>query len=264
MDLQIQELRNSIMEEVILKNYKLLQFVEKEMNQLKEENAKLKEEINHLKEENKVSSEKIETLQSKIDNSGIESNILVGYTGANNPVYCNYNFNKEYKSLPMFLQSCNCKILLKLSVFKQLSTYYNFNRIDLLELCKNYNDVIYRQHIPNIDFVDGNDITNFHYISHKYGTPMELAICAQKFKKPKHIIIQTSWNKYTFPLLDKLINILNECNIKLTLDNKYELYLDETNKINYRRITNSMINDFRGMNTGRINETTTETITIEQ
>ena len=68
----------------------------------------------------------------------------------------------------------------------------------------------------------------------------------------------------TFPLLDKLINILNECNIKLTLDNKYELYLDETNKINYRRITNSMINDFRGMNTGRINETSTENITIEQ
>jgi len=117
------DLRNSIMEEVILKNYKLLQFVEKEMNQLKEENAKLKEEINHLKEENKVSSEKIETLQTKIDNSGIESNILVGYTGVNNPVYCNYNFNKEYKSLPDFLISCNCKILLKLSVFRQLSTY---------------------------------------------------------------------------------------------------------------------------------------------
>ena len=63
MDLQIQDLKNSRMEEVILKNYKLLQFVEKEMNQLKEENAKLKEEINHLKEEinhlkeeNKVSS----------------------------------------------------------------------------------------------------------------------------------------------------------------------------------------------------------------
>ena len=265
------DLRNSIMEEVILKNYKLLQFVEKEMNQmkdeiklLKEENAHLKEEIILVKEDNTLLKKEIDNLQTKIDNSGIESNILVGYTGVNNPVYCNYNFNKEYKSLPDFLISCNCKILLKLSVFRQLSTYYNFNRIDLVELCKNDNDIRYRLQIPNIDFVDGNDITDFRYISHKYGTPMELAINAQKFKKPKPIIIQTNWNKYTFPLLDKLINILNECNIKLTLDNKYELYLDETNKINYRRITNSMINDFRGMNTGRINETTTDTITIEQ
>ena len=53
-------LRNSIMEEVILKNYKLLQYVEKEMNQLKdeikllkEENASLKKEIEFFKETNK-------------------------------------------------------------------------------------------------------------------------------------------------------------------------------------------------------------------
>ena len=57
MDLQIQDLKNSIMEEVILKNYKLLQFVEKEMTQLKEDNAKLKDEMNQLKEENKLLKE---------------------------------------------------------------------------------------------------------------------------------------------------------------------------------------------------------------
>ena len=37
MDLQIQELKNSITEEVTLKNYKLVQFVEKETNQMKDE-----------------------------------------------------------------------------------------------------------------------------------------------------------------------------------------------------------------------------------
>jgi hypothetical protein len=244
MDLQSNDLRNSIMEEVILKNYKLLQFVEKEMNQMKDEIKLLKEENAHLKEKNKLSHDKIESLQTKIDNSGIESNILVGYKGQNNPVYCNYNFDKECKSLPQLLYSWNCKILLKLSVFRQLSTYYNFNCVNLYDLCRNDNG----QLISNINFVDG-------------------------LINPKPIIISSYivYNgvalnriKLTFPLLDKLINILNECNIKLTLGNRYDLYLDETNKINYRRITNSMINDFRGMNTGGMNDPATEKITIEQ
>ena len=255
MDLQIQELRNSIMEEVILKNYKLLQFVENEMKQLKEENA-------HLKEENKLTYDKIETLQTKIetlqtkiDNSGIEYNILVGYTGLNNPVYCNYNFNKEFKSLPYFLLNCNCKILLKLSVFKQLSTYYNFDCVDLDHLFRNNEG----HKIPSINFVDGNDI--YHQQKLKISTPKPIIITSCYVHNGQH----SNGNTYTFPLLDKLINILNECNIKLTLVNKYELYLDETNKINYRLITNSMINDFQGMNTGRINETSNNFyISIEQ
>ena len=256
------DLRNSIMEEVILKNYKLLQFVENEMKQLKDKIAILNEENAHLKEENKLTYDKIETLQTKIetlqtkiDNCGIEYNILVGYTGLNNPVYCNYNFNKEYKSLPCFLQLCNCKILLKLSVFKQLSTYYNFDCVDLNYLCKNQHE---GYKIPFINFVDGNDI--YHQQKLKISTPKPIIITSCYVHNGQH----SNGNTYTFPLLDKLINILNECNIKLTLVNKYELYLDETNKINYRRITNSMINDFRGMNTGRINEPSTEYITIEQ
>jgi hypothetical protein len=245
------DLRNSIMEEVILKNYKLLQFVENEMKQLKdeikllkEENSYLKEEIILVKEDNTLLKKEIDNLQTKIDNSGIESNILVGYTGVNNPVYCNYNFDKECKSLPQLLYSWNCKILLKLSVFRQLSTYYNFNCVNLNDLCRTDNG----QMISSINFVD-------------------------ELIKPKPIIISSyilyngvalSSKIITFPLLDKLINILNECNIKLTLYYKYELYLDETNKINYRRITNSMINDFRGMNTGAMNDPSNETITIEQ
>ena len=282
MDLQSNELRNSIMEEVILKNYKLLQFVENEMNKLKEEmnhlkeeNAHLKEENTHLKEENKLTHDKIETLQTKIDNSGIESNILIGYTGVNNPVYCNYNFNKECKSLPLFLESCNCKILLKLSVFRQLSTYYNFNCLDLDQLCKTQHPC--HEWISKINFVDGNDITCISYLGNRFYSELERIshICKLKINTPKPIIITSyyldngqpySGRKYTFPLLDKLINILNKCNIKLTLSNKYELYLDETNKINYRQIDNSMINNFRGINPLIIkyNDPNKFCVTIEQ
>ena len=203
-----------------MKNYKLLQFVENEMNQLKEENA-------HLKEENKLTHDKIETLQTKIEtlqtkinNSGIESNILVGYTCVNNPVYCNYNFNKEYKSLPRFLRSCNCKILLNLSIFKQLSTYYNFNDFDLEDLCTNENPYPCQIYIPNIAFVDWNDITDIYQISHHPPTELEQRVHNQKLKinTPKPIIITSYYvyngqseggRKYTFPLLDKLINIFN-------------------------------------------------------
>jgi hypothetical protein len=270
------DLRNSIMEEVILKNYKLLQFVENEMKQLNDKIAILNEENANLKEENKLTHAKIETLQTKIDNSGIESNILVGYTGANNPVYCNYNFNKEYKHLPMFLQLCNCKILLKLSVFKQLSTYYNFNDFDLQDLCTNTSP--YTDWIPKINFVDGNDITDLYQISNCQPTELEQGAHKQKLKisTPKPIIITSYFvhngqandvTKYIFPLLDKLINVLNSCGIKLTLNRRFVLYLDNTNKINYRRIDNSTINNFRGMNNlllGNISCSSTYIVNIEQ
>ena len=59
------DLRNSIMEEVILKNYKLLQFVENEMNKLKEEMNHLKEENAHLKEENKLTEKELIDLPAK-------------------------------------------------------------------------------------------------------------------------------------------------------------------------------------------------------
>jgi hypothetical protein len=265
------------MEEVILKNYKLLQFVEKEMNQLKDEIKLLKEENAHLKEENKLTHDKIESLQIKIDNSGIESNILVGYTGVNNPVYCNYNFNKEYKSLPMFLRSCNCKILLNLSIFKQLSTYYNFNDFDLGELCNTYNPP-YEEYISTLAFVDGNDITDLYQISNCQPTEVERRAHEQKLKisTPKPIIISYYYKnngqvggkkKYIFPLLDKLINVLNSCGIKITLNRMFVLYLDNTKKINYRRIDNSEINNFRGMNNlllGNISCSTTYIVDIEQ
>ena len=214
---------------------------------------------NKLQELETFYKTQLETLQTKFVNSGIESNILVGYTGVNNPVYCNYNFNKEFKSLPCFLQLCNCKILLKLSVFKQLSTYYNFNCVSLKDLCKQSEHPPHKEWESKINFVTWQEQSIF--LTSKESD--------KKFKSIKPIIISfnnggTIFN-ITFPLLDKLINILNECNIKLTLyDDKYELYLDETNRINYRRITNYMINDFRGMNTGRINETSRENISIEQ
>ena len=211
---------------------------------------------NKLQELETFYKTQLETLQTKFVNSGIEYNILVGYTGVNNPVYCNYNFNKEFKSLPYFLLSCNCKILLKLSVFKQLSTYYNFNCVALEELCKQSQHPPHKEWESKINFVTWQEQSIF--LTSKESD--------KKFKSIKHIIITCNQNKYTFPILDKLINILNECNIKLTLyDDNYELYLDETNRINYRLITNSMINDFRGMNTGRINETSNNFyISIEQ
>ena len=255
MDLQIQELRNSIMEEVILKNYKLIQYVEKEMNQLKDDNTKLKEENAHLKEEiilvkedNTLLKKEIDNLQTKFDNSGIASNILIGYKGINNPVYYNYNFNKNCKSLTQFLFNCSilndydrmysvrsvqvsnrdhhicsCNILLTLHVFKQLSTYYNFDSLILEDL--------FTWTLRN-GFGSGTEANRclIEFVDEKYDN-LEFFGNYYTIKISRPIPQNNTVIKLTLSTLIKLINILNECNIKLILWG-FELYLDENNKIN--------------------------------
>jgi hypothetical protein len=238
MDLQIQEIRNSIMEEVILKNYKLLQYVEKEMNQLKEDNTKLKEEIQLLKDDNTLLKKEINNLQTKFDNSGIESNILIGYTGLSNPVYYNYNFNKNCNSLAQFLSNCSqnnnicsCNILLTLSVFKQLTTYYSFDSLILEDL------FIWSTRHGNVTSTDATRCL-IEFADEKYNkldffgnSDIEKLLISRPIPQNNTVI------RLKLSTLIKLINILNECNIKLILWG-FELYLDENNKINYHQKIN--------------------------
>jgi hypothetical protein len=58
----------------------------------------------------------------------------------------------------MFLQSCNCKILLNLSIFKQLSTYYNFN--DFLEKDNNSKKIYKNKNINLEKYFNKSDFSN--------------------------------------------------------------------------------------------------------
>ncbi len=200
MDLQIQELRNSIMEEVILKNYKLLQFVENEMKQLKEENAHLRKEITKLKEENKINKNlfcnDIQNIQDTVENT-----MIIGYDKLYKPISFNVDkahlipsFN-ECTDLSTYLYNLrDCLIIMSTNVFKHINKYNNFKTFAIDTLCMLK---IVDENFKKIYLVETDE--NYQMIKDK---------------------IQTEWfqhwnmwyNKHNLKIL---INILNESNINV-------------------------------------------------
>ena len=126
MDLHSNELRNSIMEEVILKNYKLLQFVENEMNKLKEENAHLKEEIAHLKEENKINK----NLFCADIKDTVESTMIIGYAACKQPI--SWNIEKAFL-IPSFIECSDLYqfIINFYSIIISVDVFKHFNKFDI-------------------------------------------------------------------------------------------------------------------------------------
>ncbi len=170
MDLQIQELRNSIMEEVILKNYKLLQFVENEIKLLKDDNIILKKENAHLREkikllkddniylkENKnLFSNDIQNIQDTIDNT-----MIIGYDNAYKQSV-SWNIDKalqipsfkKFSDLRQFFSVINCRIILSSKVFKHINKFNNFThfyyKLDNCFVDEKFNE-IYIKHPTGFD-----------------------------------------------------------------------------------------------------------------
>lgn len=210
MDLQIQELKNSIMEEVILKNYKLLQFVENEIKLLKDDNVKLKKENAHLREEIKLLkddntylkenknlfSNDIQNIQDTIDNT-----MIIGYDKLYQPISFNVDkahlipsFN-ECTDLSTYLYNLrDCLIIMSTNVFKHINKYNNFKTFAIDTLCMLK---IVDENFKKIYLVETDE--NYQMIKDK---------------------IQTEWfqhwnmwyNKHNLKIL---INILNESNINV-------------------------------------------------
>ncbi len=233
MDSTSNEIRNSIMEEVILKNYKLLQFVENEINQLKNEikllkddnnkfkndNDKLKDDNNKLKEENTCLKEEntclkenknlfscdIQNIQNIQDTN--ENTMIIGYTNG----FKHFSWNVDKAHLIPSFNECtelstifNCMsiqcIIMTVNVFKHINKYNNFKTFHFESL----------QHLTMVD-------KNFK------------KIYLLEFNHTYHNIkdkIETEWTSecsiwYNKPNLKKLINILNECNINVIYGSKY-------------------------------------------
>jgi hypothetical protein len=221
MELQIQELRNSIMEEVILKNYKLLQFVENEMKQLKEENAHLRKEIKLLKDDNTNFKDEIKLLkeENKINKNlfcsdiqniqdTVENTMIIGYDILYKPI--SFNVDKAHL-IPSFkecidlseqlLRKSDCSIIMSTNVFKHINKYNNFKtfHIDGLYMLKMVDENFKKIYLVE---TEQNYQNNFQMIKDKIQTE------------------QTDWFShwnfwYNKPNLKILINILNECNINL-------------------------------------------------
>jgi hypothetical protein len=230
------DLQSTIMEEVILKNYKLLQYVENEMNQLKDEmnllkkeNAHLKKEINLLKddnikliEENKINKNLFCNIQNIQDT--IENTMIIGYDMEYMPI--SWNIDKALL-IPSFKESTDlCKFLqsysriISLDVFKHLNKYNNFKtftikhhkcgnfideKFNKIQLNYNEPDVIYIQ--PGLPIYNGMPpcIKSGSTIGTIYNDYIKLLPW-----------IDNSW--FHKQNLKKLLNILDECNIKLMIN----------------------------------------------
>jgi hypothetical protein len=221
MDLQIQELRNSIMEEVILKNYKLLQFVEKEMNQLKDEIKLLKEENTQLREKTNKNlfccdiqiCRNIQNIQDTVENT-----MIIGYDKLYKPISFNVekaflipSFNK-CTELSRVLPNIASLIFLSIDVFKHFNKFNNFKtfnidhryinylvdeKFDIMSFSMRYHDNInFHNQLIGTEYNDNGII----YIKLIFGRS-----------------INPEW--YHKENLKKLLNILDECNIKLIINN---------------------------------------------
>ncbi len=222
MDLQNQELRNSIMEEVILKNYKLLQFVEKEMNQLKDEIKLLKEENAQLKEKTNKNlfccdiqiCRNIQNIQDTIDNT-----MIIGYDKLYKPILFNVekaflipSFNK-CTDLSYVLSNIASQIFLSIDVFKHFNKFNNFKTFNL-ERCSYLVDEKFDTIYFYNNFSSNYDI-NFHnqLIGSEYNDNgiIYIKIRTCKFRSTIQWVHKQN--------IKKLLNILDECNIKLIINN---------------------------------------------
>jgi hypothetical protein len=218
------DLRNSIMEEVILKNYKLLQFVEKEMNQLKDEIKLLKEENAHLKEENKINKNlfcsDIQNIQDTVENT-----MIIGYDIL---LYKPISFNvdkahlipsfKEYTILSDIFNRMRSQgniIIMTSKVFKHFNKFNNFNTFKLLNsdsfVDENFNEICIK-HPHGFD-----NKLQFVYNPSNIGT--EYNDNGIIYIKLNTATSNESW--FHKQNLKKLLDILDECNIKLYI-NKYD------------------------------------------
>jgi hypothetical protein len=215
MDLQNQELKNSIMEEVILKNHKLLQFVEKEMNQIKDEIKLLKDKIESLKNENTV---------LKINENKLITNdtIVIGCNNLADVVLSNivtlvphYNLYDDLgKVFDNWLNLNN--IFMTKKVFKHLNKLNKFKTfsINIISIQSN-NYVLVDENLFRIDFwVRFNELDD---------NPRRLSYeekCAYQFNllctDVKYTHIKKNWKN--------LLEILDECNIKLLLNNSEKCF----------------------------------------
>ena len=209
------DLRNSIMEEVILKNYKLLQYVENEMNQLKdeinlvkEENAHLKEEIANLKKENKINK----NLFCTDIKDTIENTMIIGYDYQYKPILFNI---ENAHLLPRFNRSTELfdalgygmKYIMSLKVFKHLNKFNNFKTFTINYktgsghkfIDENFNEIL---------LFAPADVTSPSGAGENFNISGEI--------KGEYIkLIGKFYHKQN---IKKLLNILDKCNIKLIIE----------------------------------------------
>ena len=120
------DLQSTIMEEVILKNYKLLQYVENEMNQLKDEMNLLKKENAHFKKEmNQIKDDNIKLIEENKMNKNLFCNIqniqdtvkntmIIGYDIEYMPI--SWNIDKALL-IPSFKESTDLPYAKKVANF---------------------------------------------------------------------------------------------------------------------------------------------------
>jgi len=227
MELQIQELRNSIMEEVILKNYKLLQFVENEMKQLKEENAHLRKEIKLLKDDNTNFKDEIKLLkeENKINKNlfcnrqniqdTLENTMIIGFDIYKQPI--SWNIEKAYL-LSSFKECTELgnffsfgQYIISLEVFKHLNKLNKFKTFSI-PITRLDNYVLVDENLFRIDFWVRN-LDNPLCLS--YGELYEYhfnLLCTDV----KYNHIKQNWKN--------LLEILDECNIKLLFNNSEKCF----------------------------------------
>jgi hypothetical protein len=194
MDLSIQELKNSIIEEVTLKNYKLLQYVEKEMNQMKEE-------IKLLKDENKL---------LKINENKLITNdtIVIGCNNSAEIVLSNIiTLNQYYNScndLGHFINNCiKCNIFMTKKVFKHFNKLNKFKTFSIDSIMVHNNDFqLIDENLVRIQFMDYRLRCN----PSEYEKVINTLCTDVKYNHMKQ-----NWKN--------LLDILDECNIELTINN---------------------------------------------
>jgi hypothetical protein len=214
------DLRNSIMEEVILKNYKLLQYVENEMNQIKNEIKLVKEENAHLKKEmNQIKDDNIKLIEENKINKNlfcadikdtVENTMIIGYDYLYKPIL--FNIENAYL-LPIFNKSTDLrdalgygmKYIMSVKVFTHLNKFNNFKTFTI-------NNVIGHRLIDEkfneILLYAPDDVTS-PCIINGY-----LNMCGEV----KGEYIKLAGKFYHKQNIKKLLNILDECNIKLIIE----------------------------------------------
>jgi hypothetical protein len=227
MDSTLNEIRNSIMEEVILKNYKLLQFVENEINQLKNEikllkddndklkddNDKLKDDNNKLKEENTCLKENKNLFSCDIQNiqDTNENTMIIGYTNGFKHFSWNVDkahlipsFNECTELLTYLYNIRDYSIIMSTNVFKHINKYNNFKTF-------------------TIDYYGHNKLKMLNIVDENLKKICLLEDHTEIIKKTE----QTDWISngrnmmYHKPNLKIFINILNECNINVNFEDDY-------------------------------------------
>jgi hypothetical protein len=210
MDLQIQELRNNIIEEVILKNHKLLQFVEKEMNQMKDEIKLLKDKIESLKNENTV---------LKINENKLITNdtIVIGCNDLAEVVLSNivtlvphYNLCDDLAEFIKYIQyTKKTNIFMTKKVFKHLNKLNKFKTFSINKFLEIYS---------NMSLIDENLFRIELWTRITYDNDLQRRESAKSLMYDFNTLcINIKYNhiKQNWKIL---LDILDECNIKLTIN----------------------------------------------